>query len=143
MVDNLKPKDRKKTMQAVKGKDTRLEKRLFAMLAGMKVKGWRKNANDILGKPDVTFLQERVAIFIDGCFWHGCPICDRKLPQTNQEYWARKIKRNVELAQIYNHKLTDNGWIVIRIWEHEVNDREAMQKIRATVRQALNKEQNR
>ncbi len=141
MADNLKLEDRKKTMQAVKGKGTRLERRLFAILAGMRVKGWRKNARDVVGKPDVVFSHEQLAIFIDGCFWHGCPVCNRKLPETNREYWLRKITRNVELARIHNQKLVDEGWTVIRIWEHEVKDREAMQKIKSAVRQALNKEQ--
>ena len=140
MVDNLKPEDRKKTMRAVKGKGTKLELRLFAMLAGMRVNGWRKNANYVEGKPDVVFLDKKVAIFIDGCFWHGCPICNRKLPETNRDYWTGKIDRNVELANIYNHKLADSGWTIIRIWEHELNDKTAMQKIKLNIKQALNKE---
>lgn len=141
MADNLKPEDRLKTMRAVKGKGTRLEKHLFAMLAGMRVKGWHKNVGDIEGKPDVVFPNEKVAIFIDGCFWHGCPVCKRKLPQSNHEYWERKIKRNIELAAIHNQKLTDQGWTVLRIWEHEVKDKEAMQRIKSSLRQALIKEQ--
>lgn len=140
MVDNLKPEDRRKTMQAVKGKSTSLERRLFAMLAGMGIKGWRKNAADVIGKPDIVFPCQKVAIFIDGCFWHGCPVCNRKLPQTNYEYWVRKINRNVELASIHDQKLTSEGWNVIRIWEHEVRDKEALQKIKTAVRDALNKE---
>lgn len=140
MVDNLTPEDRKKTMRAVKGKGTRLERRLFAMLAGMGLKGWRKNANDILGKPDAVFPANKVAIFIDGCFWHGCPICNRKLPETNREYWSKKINRNVELAKYHNQKLADDGWSVIRIWEHEVKDKDAFYKIRSIIKEAVNKE---
>ncbi len=68
MVDNLKPEDRRKTMRAVKGKGTKPERRLWAMLAGMGVKGWRKNADDIVGKPDIVFDNEQIAIFVDGCF---------------------------------------------------------------------------
>mgnify|MGYP001565907619 FL=1 len=122
MSDNLKPDDRKRTMQAVKSKGTRLEKRLFAMLAGMGISGWKKNVKDIAGKPDVAFLNQKIAIFVDGCFWHGCPHCHRKLPETNHEYWERKIKRNVELAESYNEQLSRDGWTVIRIWEHEIKD---------------------
>jgi DNA mismatch endonuclease (patch repair protein) len=122
MSDNLKPDDRKRTMQAVKSKGTRLEKRLFAMLAGMGIRGWKKNVNNITGKPDVAFLHQKIAIFVDGCFWHGCPHCRRKLPETNHEYWERKIKRNVELAESYNELLIRDGWTVIRIWEHEIKD---------------------
>ena len=100
MVDNLRPEDRRKTMRAVKGKGTKLEKRLSSMLAGMSLKGWKQNVSNITGKPDVVFFDQKVVIFVDGCFWHGCPVCQRKLPETNREYWARKITRNVELSKI-------------------------------------------
>lgn len=140
MVDNLKPEDRIKTMRSVKGKGTRLEKRLCAMLAGMKIGGWRKNALDIEGKPDISFLDKKIAIFIDGCFWHGCPFCNRKLPQTNVEYWSRKIARNIELAEIHNQHLRSKGWTVIRIWEHELNNRDELPKIRYLLKELILKE---
>jgi len=97
-------------MQAVKSKGTRLEKRLFATLSGMSISGWNKNVTTITGKPDVAFPVQKIALFVDGCFWHGCPHCKRKLPETNHEYWQRKIKRNVELAKIYNKQLNREGW---------------------------------
>lgn len=138
MSDNLSPEDRRKTMQAVKGKGTKLEKRLWAMLAGMGLKGWKKNVDAITGKPDVVFTSQQVAVFIDGCFWHGCPHCRRKLPQTNREYWERKIKRNVELAQLHNEQLQRGGWAVVRIWEHEMADTAL---VRARIRHALENEE--
>jgi DNA mismatch endonuclease (patch repair protein) len=139
MADNLKPEDRRKTMQAVKGKATTPERRLFAMLAGMGLKGWRKHAGDIIGKPDVVFNNEHVAIFVDGCFWHGCPHCQRKLkPETNRQYWERKINRNIELAKSNNQKLLENQWVVIRIWEHELKTPSDRERIRDEIRQVLN-----
>jgi DNA mismatch endonuclease (patch repair protein) len=120
--DNLSPEDRLKTMRAVKGKGTSLERRLWAMLAGLGIKGWKKNVKNIIGKPDVVFIDKHVAIFIDGCFWHGCPYCQRKLPKKNHEYWERKIQRNVELAQMHDEQLKQNGWTIIRVWEHELAD---------------------
>jgi DNA mismatch endonuclease (patch repair protein) len=143
MADNLKPEERRKAMQAVKGKGTSLERRLFSMLAGMRLKGWRKNASDIAGKPDVVFDDDCVAIFIDGCFWHGCPHCQRTLPATNREYWKRKISRNVALAQSTNRRLHKQGWAVIRIWEHEMRGATNLVVIRARIRQALDKESKR
>ena len=122
MGDNLKPDDRHKTMQAVKGKGTNLERRLFAVLAAMGLKGWKKNFSGVSGKPDVVFLNERVAIFVDGCFWHGCPYCHRKLPETNREYWEKKIARNVALAKSHNKRLRRESWKVIRVWEHEIRN---------------------
>ena len=129
MSDNLKPDDRRRTMQAVKSKGTRIERRLFALLARNGISGWKKNLKSVLGKPDVVFLDPKLAIFIDGCFWHGCPYCRRKLPETNKAYWKRKIKRNIELALHYNEQLNRNGWTVIRIWEHEIDDVKKLNKL--------------
>lgn len=137
MVDNLTPRDRRKAMRAVKGKGTSLERQLFAMLAGMGLGGWKKNVNDITGNPDVAFLQERVLIFIDGCFWHGCAHCNRKPPETNREYWERKIKRNVERDKRNTQALVNRGWCVIRIWEHEMRDTVTRSEIRCKIREAV------
>ena len=138
MVDNLKPEDRRKTMQAVRGKRTKLEKRLFSMLAGMGLKGWKQNAANITGKPDVVFVDQKVVILVDGCFWHGCPVCQRKLPQTNREYWERKIGRNIELARSYNEQLRRDGWTVFRIWEHEISSKADKKEVKIKIRQSLN-----
>lgn len=137
MADNLKPEDRRKAMRAVKGKGTKLEKQLFSTLAAMHLHGWRQNAADIPGKPDVVFDKERLVIFIDGCFWHGCLHCNRKLPSTNRAYWKKKIKRNAMLAGIYRRKLRNEGWTVIRIWEHNMRDPNAKDKIRTLIRQGM------
>lgn len=130
MSDNLTPEDRLKTMRAVKGKGTKLEQRFFSMLAGMRIGGWKKNVSEIVGKPDVVFPEQKIVVFIDGCFWHGCPICQRKLPKTNREYWEQKINRNVALAQVVNSELHQAGWTIIRIWEHEMKDAKAISLVK-------------
>ena len=122
MTDNLTPEDRRKTMRAVKGKGTKLERRLWAILTRNGISGWHKNVNSIIGKPDVAFPDKKVVIFVDGCFWHSCPICQRKLPQANHEYWLKKINRNVELAKINENMLLKENWKILRIWEHEMRD---------------------
>ena len=137
MSDNLGPKDRARTMRAVKGKRTSLERRLFSMLAGLGVRGWRQNAENILGKPDVVFEKRRIAIFVDGCFWHGCPHCKRKLPQTNHLYWERKINRNKQLSRLYNHRLRQSGWTVIRLWEHELGAQHDLRSAQLKMTSAL------
>ena len=139
MPDNLTPEDRRKTMQAVKGKGTSLERRLFAMLAGMRLQGWKKNVSTIVGKPDAVFPEERVIVFVDGCFWHGCPICNRKLPETNREYWVQKIGRNVERDRINTRLLIEDGWQVIRIWEHQMRNPADRREIRLKIRRATNR----
>ena len=107
-------------MRAVKGQGTSLERKLWAMLAGLKIKGWQKNPKEIYGAPDVAFTKEKIAIFLDGCFWHGCPVCNRPLPINNSEYWKQKIEKNIRRASFVNNELAQNGWIVIKIWEHEL-----------------------
>ena len=120
MTDNLSPEDRKRTMRAVKSNSTGPERRLRSMLAGLGIHGWRMNYVSVPGKPDVAFPDNKLALFVDGCFWHQCPICNRPLPSSNQEYWRRKIHSNVERDQRYNEELMAAGWRVLRVWEHEL-----------------------
>lgn len=72
------------------------------------------------GKPDIVFIGARVAVFVDGCFWHVCPIHHTK-PTTNADFWNKKLKANVARDKKINLHLHDLGWKVVRIWEHEIN----------------------
>jgi DNA mismatch endonuclease (patch repair protein) len=67
---------------------------------------------------DIAFLRRRLAVFVDGCFWHGCPVHGHQA-RVNQDWWARKISRNRERDCETNQMLVDAGWTVLRIWEHE------------------------
>jgi DNA mismatch endonuclease (patch repair protein) len=69
-------------------------------------------------KPDIVFTARRVAVFVDGCFWHVCPDHGRQ-PTTNEWYWSPKLRRNVERDRTVNQSLTSAGWRVLRVWEHE------------------------
>ena len=71
------------------------------------------------GTPDLAFIGRKVAIFVDGCFWHGCPE-HYTCPVRNAAFWRRKIKRNLSRDRKANQNLADLGWSVIRIWEHEI-----------------------
>jgi DNA mismatch endonuclease (patch repair protein) len=71
------------------------------------------------GRPDLVFIGPRLAVFVDGCFWHGCTIC-RNRPATNREFWERKINGTIQRDAETNSRLADLGWKVVRIWEHEV-----------------------
>ncbi len=70
-------------------------------------------------RPDITFVSKKIAIFVDGCFWHKCPECYVE-PKSNVEFWRKKIKRNVARDEKDSRILKDSGWNVIRIWEHEL-----------------------
>lgn len=69
-------------------------------------------------RPDIVFPRQRLAVFVDGCFWHRCPIHGTS-PKANSEYWGPKLERNVERDRTVNQQLHDAGWTVLRAWEHE------------------------
>ena len=79
-------------------------------------RGWKIHAKELVGNPDFSFHNSRVVIFIDGCFWHGCPLCGHT-PKTNQEYWSAKLARNKERDKRNTRQLRKQGFKVIRIWE--------------------------
>ncbi len=91
------------------------EKNFIAVLRESKLLGWRRNY-PIFGKPDFVFPRAKVAVFVDGCFWHGHPRKCR-MPQSNREYWLEKIDRNIVRDKLVTRTLKDKGWKVIRIWE--------------------------
>lgn len=124
-------------MRSVKSKRTTPERRLQAMLAGLGISGWRMNPEDIEGKPDFVFDDAKVAIFVDGCFWHKCPVCDRPMPVTNREYWEKKINRNVQRDKRRTFRLEETGWTVIRIWEHDLIKGEIQQLAGERISEAI------
>jgi DNA mismatch endonuclease (patch repair protein) len=69
-------------------------------------------------RPDIVFTRRKVAVFVDGCFWHVCPVHGRQ-PTTNEWYWAPKLRRNMERDRKADESLAEAGWTVVRIWEHE------------------------
>jgi len=94
---------------------------LVGLFRAAGLKGWRRHAA-ILGRPDFVFSKERVAVFVDGCFWHGCPKHCR-MPASNRKYWVSKIDRNVRRDRVTRKVLRANGWKVVRVWEHELKTR--------------------
>ncbi|MGI8735409.1 MAG: very short patch repair endonuclease [Pyrinomonadaceae bacterium] len=81
------------------------------------ISGWRRKIS-ITGRPDFVFRKERLAVFIDGCYWHGCKC--RRLPKKNRFYWRQKFKANQEHDRSVTRELRSAGWTVIRLWEHEL-----------------------
>ena len=83
------------------------------------IRGWTLNAIDVCGKPDFVFRLHRLAVFVDGCFWHGCGTCQRT-PTSNRGYWDHKIARNRRRDRKVTMALRREGWRVLRIWEHQL-----------------------
>ena len=122
MTDVLTKQQRSANMSAIKGKGNKsTELKFLKILKEKKITGWRRNYKRVKGNPDFVFLQKKMAIFLDGCFWHGCPDC-YKPPMTNPEFWELKITNNKERDSRISHYLHQRDWIVVRIWEHELKD---------------------
>jgi DNA mismatch endonuclease (patch repair protein) len=119
-MDNVAPDVRSRTMAAVRSTGNRsTEGILRAHLVRRGVRGWRLNARELPGCPDFVFDDARVAVFVDGCFWHGCPRCHRA-PGSNQDYWTRKVERNRKRDRKVARALRADHWTVVRVWEHEL-----------------------
>lgn len=119
MVDNLSKEKRSRVMASIRGKNTGPEKKVRAM---MWVSGKRFRVHDrkVFGTPDVSNRSRRIAIFVDGCFWHGCERC-YKQPRTNSEFWKSKIERNQKRRDLVRKTLKKEGFRMLEIWEHEIS----------------------
>ncbi|MDF9832406.1 DNA mismatch endonuclease (patch repair protein) [Ereboglobus sp. PH5-5] len=95
-------------------KDTEL--RLITIFRAHRITGWRRNFK-LPGKPDFVFPAHRLAVFVDGCYWHGCPVHYRR-PKSNRKFWDAKIARNRQRDREVNRLLKARGWRVFRVWEH-------------------------
>jgi DNA mismatch endonuclease, patch repair protein len=119
MADVFSKSKRSELMSRIRShgnKDT--EVALAKLFRRNKITGWRRNQK-IFGKPDFIFRQMRLALFVDGCFWHGCPKHGTK-PKGNAAFWRRKFSRNIARDRLVTRTLRATGWRVLRIWEHEL-----------------------
>ena len=119
-MDNHTPEQRHKNMQAVKNKDSDIERilRHALWIRGLR---YRKNVTGILGKPDIVFKKAKVAVFCDSEFWHGFNWDERKNDfKSNQDFWIPKIEKNIERDRIVNKELESQGWTVLRFWGKDI-----------------------
>jgi len=126
MTDVLTKKQRSYCMSRIHAKDTQPEIILRKTISGAGIRGYRLHYK-LPGRPDIVFPRRKIAIFIDGCFWHKCPECFIK-PETNRKFWSKKIDSNVKRDKIVNAELKTKGWQVIRIWEHEIENQKLNKK---------------
>jgi DNA mismatch endonuclease, patch repair protein len=132
-VDRISKAKRSAIMSRIRGRgNQRTEKDVIRLLRDAKIKGWRRHLTIRLGdrkgfasdgtkfksqvRPDFIFSISKIALFIDGCFWHGCPKCYR-IPKSRKKFWSAKVLRNKERDKFQTMALRRNGWKVIRIWE--------------------------
>lgn len=111
---------RSQVMSAVKCRgNAATENVLLSLFKQSKVSGWRRHLT-LPGKPDFAFSKQKVAVFVDGCFWHGCPACYTR-PKTNRAFWDKKREDNMARDKRVNRQLRQQGWKVIRIWQHSLH----------------------
>lgn len=84
------------------------------------IKGYRLHLRNVPGRPDIAFPKSKLAVFVNGCFWHRCPECNLRIPKTHQEFWKKKFQLNQERDKRKIEEVTSAGWRVITVWEHEV-----------------------
>lgn len=134
MPDVFSPEKRSEVMSLIRSKgNSSTEKRLLALMREAGIKGWRRHvplkfetrqADPCDGlrpragrvRPDFVFRLERVAVFVDGCFWHGCPTHGTR-PRQNRKFWDEKIARNRQRDRLVTRALRQSGWTVLRLWE--------------------------
>ena len=120
MTDVHSTQTRAKNMSAIKSKGNKsTEIAVLELFRSNRIQGWRRHSKKVYGTPDFSFSSKKLAVFIDGCFWHRCPTCF-KLPKSNTEFWENKIANNVKRDHIVNKMLAGRNWEIIRIWEHEI-----------------------
>jgi DNA mismatch endonuclease (patch repair protein) len=119
MTDIMTSAQRSNCMSKIKGSNTKPE---LLLRKSLWEKGYRYRLyNKLPGKPDFIFSSKRLAVFVDGCFWHCCPQHGVK-PKSNQEFWEKKLQGNIARDKNANLALSEMGWTVCRFWEHEVKN---------------------
>lgn len=118
-TDVMTPGQRSRCMSRIHGKNTGPE---MLLRKALWARGVRYRIHyKITGKPDIVFPGKRIAIFVDGCFWHGCHEHGTK-PKANAKFWNTKISKNISRDHDVTEELAKSGWSVLRFWEHEIND---------------------
>jgi DNA mismatch endonuclease, patch repair protein len=135
MPDFLTTKQRSVRMSAIRGRNNKTtELVLAAVFRRNKINGWRRRY-PVYGRPDFVFPKLKLAVFVDGCFWHSCPKHSH-IPGSNRAFWREKFSRNKSRDQLVTRTLRSKGWRVLRIWEHELTRKHEARCI-SRIRRAL------
>ena len=113
-------------MSRIRARNTQPELLLRKAISLAGIRGYRLHYR-LPGRPDVVFPKRKMAIFIDGCFWHKCPRCFT-MPETNRKFWMKKINLNTRRDKVINAELRKKGWKVLRIWEHETRNEKTIKR---------------
>ena len=119
MTDTISRSARSRVMRTVHSEKTGPERLLRMALTRERLRGWKLNEALLPGRPDFAFRRPKLAVFVDGCFWHGCLRCYRN-PKSNARYWNAKLRMNRARDKRDTKALSELGWRVLRLWEHQV-----------------------
>jgi len=120
MPDVFTKAKRSEVMSRIRGRGNKeTELALAALFRAHGITGWRRH-QALFGKPDFSFRHDRVVIFVDGCFWHGCPK-HSNTPVNNRPFWETKLAANKSRDRLVTKTLRQQGWLVLRIWEHDLS----------------------
>jgi DNA mismatch endonuclease (patch repair protein) len=134
MADSISREERSVLMAKVRSTDNRsTERKVEAALKLAGIRGWTKHSTNVPGRPDFYFAKARLAVFVDGCFWHACPKCRRHLPSSNANYWVQKIDSNRRRDNRIRRQLRKLGFHVVRIWEHDLRRAAWLRRLARTV----------
>ena len=134
MVDRISEEARSRIMSAIRSKNTKPE---LILRKALWSEGLRFRIHYGKEKIDIAFPSKKLAIFIDGCFWHGCPKHSH-IPKTNKEYWLPKLKKNIERARAKDERLKADEWKILHFWEHElINTSKPIGSILDIIKKAL------
>lgn len=118
MPDVFSKEKRSVVMSRIKGKGNKdTELAMIQILRKHHISGWRRNQS-VMGKPDFIFPGQKIALFVDGCFWHCCPR-HSNIPKNNRSFWKKKLEGNKNRDKFVGRQLRQMGWKVVRVWEHE------------------------
>jgi DNA mismatch endonuclease (patch repair protein) len=112
-----------RVMSANRAKNTKPEIALRKALCERGLRGYRLHLKTIPGRPDIAFTAKRVAVFVNGCFWHRCPLCKPRPPKSNVDFWKNKFDRNIERDKRKEQELRAAGWEVLVTWECEIREK--------------------
>ena len=117
---------RRSNMRAIRSnRNKTTELKLRGLIVASGISGWQMHRSELPGRPDFYFSEKRLAVFVDGCFWHGCPRCGHT-PRTNSEYWIAKLARNQKRDSNVSKALRRKGIRVLRFWECRLRQNPAM-----------------
>ena len=102
------------------------EDKLIKALKQNHLSGWRRGY-PVFGKPDIAFPDSKIAVFVDGCFWHYCPK-HGEVPESNRDFWIKKLDANKKRDRLVNRTIKNKGWKVLRIWECQLKDEQLLNR---------------